>query len=115
MEKYYLTGTDEEILLGDVISVDFEKEFSEGKKVKRTEEFKVTEDSISYLLEMGILEVEDDEDDEELIDFDEEEYNDFKEAVAQDIEELDEKISNLEKRIEALEGKQDKSKKGNKK
>ena len=34
MEKYYLTGTDEEILLGDVISVDFEKEFNDSLIVR---------------------------------------------------------------------------------
>lgn len=115
MKKYYLAETDEEIFEGDVISVEFEKEFKGGRKIRRTEEFEVTEDSVPYLLDMGVLEEGEDEEDEELIDFDEEDFALFKEAVAQDIEELNEKISSLEKEIEELKSKQDKPKKEAKK
>ena len=96
MKKYYLVGTDEEVLMGDVITdVPFEKEFDNGITLKRKEEFEVTEDSLPYLLDMGVLE-ECDEEEDDLVDFDDEE-------TCEAVEELSEDLENLTKRVEKLE------------
>ena len=60
-----MKGTDEEIFEGDMIEIECEKEFKKGK-LKRDVEFKVTEDSIPYLIEMDIIEEREIEDEEEL-------------------------------------------------
>jgi phage shock protein A len=52
---------------------------------------------------MGIL--EEDEEDDELLDFDEEGFEEFKEAVAQDIDELSDADAAMERRIAKLEEK----------
>ena len=96
MKKYYLVGTDEEVLMGDTITdVPFEKEFDNGITLKRKEEFKVTEDSLPYLLDMGVLE-ECDEEEDALVDFDDEE-------ACEAVEELSEDLESLTKRVEKLE------------
>jgi hypothetical protein len=96
MKKYYLVGTDEEVLMGDIISdVSFEKTFDNGITLRRKEEFEVTEDSLPYLLDMGVLE-ECDEEEDDLVDFDGEE-------TCEAVEELSEDLANLTKRVEKLE------------
>ena len=57
MKKYFMAGTDEEILIGDFISVELEKDFGDGRTVRREIGFKVTEDSIDDAVELGILDV----------------------------------------------------------
>ena len=100
--KYFMAGTDEEVLMGDVISTELEKDFKDGRKLTREIEFELNEDTIPFALEMGIIEEGDEEND--LIDFDDEEdFEGFREAVAQDIEELCAKIACLENRIARLE------------
>ena len=100
--KYFMAGTDEEVLMGDVISTELEKDFKDGRKLTREVEFELNEDTIPFALEMGIIEEGDEEND--LIDFDDEEdFEGFREAVAQDIEELCAKIACLENRIAMLE------------
>lgn len=103
MKKYYLAGTDEEIMVGDVITTECEKKLKDGRTITREVEFKVTEDFIPYALEMGIL--EEDEEDDELLDFDEEGFEEFKEAVAQDIDDLSDADAAMERRIAKLEEK----------
>lgn len=96
MKKYYLVGTDEEVLMGDtIVDVPFEKTFDNGITLKRKEEFEVTEDSLPYLLDMGVLE-ECDEEEDDLVDFDGEE-------TCEAVEELSEDLENLTKRVEKLE------------
>ena len=96
MKKYYLVGTDEEVLMGDTITdVPFEKTFDNGITLRRKEEFEVTEDSLPYLLDMGVLE-ECDEEEDDLVDFDDEE-------TCEAVEELSEDLENLTKRVEKLE------------
>ena len=96
MKKYYLVGTDEEVLMGDTITdVPFEKTFDNGITLRRKEEFEVTEDSLPYLLDMGVLE-ECDEEEDDLVDFDGEE-------TCEAVEELSEDLESLTKRVEKLE------------
>ena len=110
-EKYVMAGTDEEVLMGDVIEVEFEKDFFDGKcKIRRNAEYKISEDSIPYLLEMNIIEKTDVEEDEkdELIDFTDEEcphnYGLLLDEVCDDLDEQEKRIKELEERVTDLEG-----------
>ena len=112
VQKYFMAGTDEEVLLGDVVNVDLVKDFEDGRTLTREVEFKLTEETIPMALEMGIIEEEDDEEeDNDLIDFHEEDYvpkNEFREftkCVAEDIEDIKDNLRAHLKRIEALEKK----------
>lgn len=112
VQKYFMAGTDEEVLLGDVVNVDLVKDFEDGRTLTREVEFKLTEETIPMALEMGIIEEGDDEEeDNDLIDFHEEDYvpkNEFREftkCVAEDIEDIKDNLRAHLKRIEALEKK----------
>lgn len=72
VSKYFMAGTDEEVLIGDVINVDLVKDFEDGRTLTRSVELKITEETIPFALEMGIIETEENEQDE-LLDFDDEE------------------------------------------
>ena len=111
-EKYVMAGTDEEVLMGDVLEVEFEKDFFDGKcKVHRTAEYKVTEDSIPYLLDMDIIEVAGkNKEDNGLIDFSDGDddcpcnYGDIIDEMCDDLDEQDKRIRELEERVTDLEG-----------
>ena len=96
MKKYYLVGTDEEVLMGDtIVDVPFEKTFDNGITLKRKEDFEVTEDSLPYLLDMGVLE-ECDEEEDDLVDFDDEETCEAAEELSEDLESLTKRVEKLE-------------------
>ena len=120
--KYYVTGTEDEVQLNDVVEIVLVKEGKKGRKLHRVETVEVTETSIPYLLDMEVLEereveVEVDEDDD-LLDFEDEEdddicpfkefiedFNDYREAVAEDIEELDKRMEVVEAVLHKLQNK----------
>lgn len=114
VSKYFMAGTDEEVLIGDVINVDLVKDFEDGRTLTRSVELKITEETIPFALEMGIIETEENEQDE-LLDFDDEEekeeyvnrqsFQEFTTCVAQDIEEIRDILNAHLRRIEALEKK----------
>lgn len=113
VQKYFMTGTDEEVLIGDVISVELEKDFGDGRTLTRQMEFKVTEETIPEALELGIIEEKTDcEDDDDLIDFkdemdvdyvDKKSFQEFTHYVSQDIEEIRDILNAHLKRLEMLE------------
>ena len=99
--KYFMAGTDEEVFVGDVINTEVVKDFKDGRKITRQIEFELSEETIPLALELGIIE-EDEEDD--LIDFDScDMLSEFREAVANDIDELNGKIQALEDKVKVLE------------
>lgn len=111
VRKYFMAGTDEEVLMGDVISQELEKDFKDGRKLTREVEFELNEETVPLALEMGIIEEKEEDD---LIDFDDEEDEgdgfDFRDAVCADIEEwaandraFEKKIKKFEARIATLE------------
>jgi hypothetical protein len=111
VRKYFMAGTDEEVLMGDVISQELEKDFKDGRKLTREVEFELNEETVPFALEMGIIEEKDEDD---LIDFNDEEDEgdgfDFRDAVCADIEELaandrafEKKIKKLEARVASIE------------
>lgn len=102
VQKYFMAGTDEEVLLGDVIETTLEKEFKNGSKITRNVEFKLTEETLPIALEMGIIEAqdEDEEDSNELLDFEEDNC-----PLKEEIDGLIESQEDLEIRVEHLEDK----------
>ena len=99
--KYFMAGTDEEVFVGDVINTEVVKDFKDGRKITREIEFELSEETIPLALELGIIE-EDEEND--LIDFDScDMLSEFREAVANDIDELNGKIQALEDKVKVLE------------
>ena len=105
MKKLFMKGTDEEIFEGDMIEIECEKEFKKGK-LKRDVEFKVTEDSIPYLIEMDIIEEREIEDEEELEDFDS--PCDALEGLYDKVGELEEKLDTLMECFNSLKERTDK-------
>ena len=103
--KYVMAGTDEEVLLGDVISQKLVKELEDGRSITREIEFAITEDSLPFALDLGIIEEAETEEDEDSEDYDEEDLESMVEDHEQMLEELMGLNENLEKRIEKLEEK----------
>jgi len=113
VRKYFMAGTDEEVLIGDVISVELEKDFKDGRTLRGSVEFKVTEETIPEALELGIIEEKTDcEDEDDLIDFKDEEdvdyvdkksFQEFTHCVSEDIEEIRDILNAHLKRLEMLE------------
>lgn len=96
-KKYFLFGTDEEVLLGDVVSTTLEKDFKDGRTIHREVEFTLTEETLPLAVKMEIIEEK--EVDSELEDFD----SDYE--VDEAFDELYEIVEKLEKRVEAIEEK----------
>ena len=101
MKKYFMKGTDDEVQVGDVIEVTLFGD-EDGVRKHTHMECKFRLEFADELIDADIIEEREVEDD--LIDFsDDEDFQDFREAVAQDIEELNEKYAVLLQRIECLE------------
>ena len=95
MTKYFLAGTDDELVFGDVIEALFSKELKNGKKKYEKVECKFTEETLPYLLDMEIVEERETDD---LIDFDDDP------EVDEAWEEMEDRITELEDRVTELEG-----------
>ena len=115
-KKYYFVGTDEEVVMGDVVSIPFEKTLSNGMTILREVKVKVTEDNIPYLIKENIIEEEDEDEEKEvdeedtadLIDFDSDEdacpcgYGMWLNEVCDDLDEHERKIKVLEEQVKVL-------------
>ena len=114
MKKYFMAGTNDEGQLGDVISVNMEKEFKGGRTLTREMEFKITEETIPFALDMGIIEEkgeEEEADTNDLLDFEDIDIEDVVsdheqmiEALVESDEEFLKRLDVLEKRVKTLEG-----------
>ena len=92
-KKYFMKGTDDELQFNDIIELDFVGE-EDGVTKHSHLEIEFLPELVDQLLEEEVIEVREDEDDEELIDFED------AEKVLQDHEQM---IEHLTERIEALE------------
>lgn len=105
VRKYFMAGTDEEVQLGDVISQELVKDFEDGRKLTRTVEFKLTEDTLPYALDLGIIEYEEESNDEEqkddLINFSDEPCDTLSDLI-EDFEALEDRVDNMEKMIKEI-------------
>ena len=108
MKKYFIADTDEEIKIGDVVQVGLENKSKFG--VHRFEsDITVSEKEIPFLLDMGVIEErEEDEDDNnpenDLLDFGDETPCEALEALEEDFEALEERVESLEQEIRQLKG-----------
>ena len=59
MKKYFIADTDEEVFMGDVVSVELEKDFGDGRTLRRELELKITEATVEGAVELGILDIKD--------------------------------------------------------
>lgn len=108
--KYFMAGTDEEVLMGDIIEVTMEKELKGDRKITRKMEFELNEDTLEDALEMGIIE---EKEEDNLIEFqqdDVQEEEEWEDAVNEDLEnhedriiELEDLVTAFQKKVEALE------------
>lgn len=103
MKKYFMKGTDDELEFGDMIEITLVGE--EDGVVKHSHmEVKFLPEFVDDLLESDVIEereVEDEEEENDLLDFGDD-FRGFKEAVAQDIEELLATDASLEKCVAEL-------------
>lgn len=98
MKKYFIAETDEELEFGDKIQVVLTKKTKFGLHNVETEcEF--SEDTIPFLLEVGVIEeheVEEDEENDDMVDFDAGETCEALDELIEDFEDLEERVDNLE-------------------
>lgn len=92
MKKYFVTETDEQVVLGDVVTLTFFKELNDGKvTVEKDVEF--NEDTMDMIISMGFV-TEREEDGEDTIDFGE---------PCEQLSDLFEDFKTLEQRFNKLE------------
>ena len=109
MKKYFIAETEEEIQVGETLQLDFTKSVKNGR-IKHTEEITLSEVTVPWLLETGIIEereVEEEKDntpENDLLDFGEETPCEALEALEEDFEALEEKVESLEQEIIQLKG-----------
>lgn len=98
--KYFMAGTDEEVLLGDTIETVLTKELKGGRKLTRYVKFELTEETLPYALALEVIEAKEYEK-EGLLDFGE----DNEEGCPQTelLNRMIESQEQLEKRVDTLE------------
>lgn len=100
MKKYFCVETEEELQFGDVVKVVLFKELEDGK-VTVEKEVEFTEDSASWMVDMGFVEEKETDDAErELIHFDSEDSCNVLEDLFEDIEEMEDRIDKLEEKVD---------------
>ena len=95
MKKYFVKETDEQVELGDVIEISFEKEI-EGGTVTVDKEIKITPITVAVLVELGIIE-EREEEEENILDFEDDQPCEFLGDLAEKVQELEKNIKRLMK------------------
>ena len=109
MKKYFIAGTNEELVFGDTIGLNLTKKSKYGQRIVDSS-IEFTELSLPLLLEIGAVEeVEVDEEKADtlgggLLDFEEEFPCEALEALEEDFENLEEKVESLEQEIRQLKG-----------
>ena len=102
MKKYFIAETDEEVQFGDTIELDFTKEVKYGR-IKATKDITLNKTTLPRLLEMGIIEeCEEEEEEDNTIENDLLDFGDDNSCEA--LETLEEDFETLERRVDKLEG-----------
>ena len=107
MKKYFIAETDEEIQVGETLELDFTKSMKNGR-IKHTEEITLSEITVPWLLETGIIEereVEEEEDntpDDDILDFQGNAPCEVLSDIIKDFECLEEKVEVLEGEVKRL-------------
>lgn len=105
MKKYFVKETDEEIQFGDTIQLDLTKKTKHGVHTVQGE-IKFSPMSLPLLVEVGVIEAREVED-EEMLDFDEEPCETL-EALMEDFDTLEERVDKLEAQQKKVLGNLDK-------
>ena len=102
--KYFMAGTDEEVLFGDVISQTLVKDFGDGRKIRREVEFTLDEETLPHALEMGIIEEENKEEleDNDLLDFEDDDLDETLDALIETQEEQEKRMDAFEEKLKVL-------------
>ena len=99
MKKYFVTETDENCNFGDVLHLTCFKDIENGK-VTVEKDIEFNEDTMDCMIEMGFVEERDVEDeDENLIHFDDEEPCDTLAKLIEDFETLEQRVEAIEKKM----------------
>ena len=107
MKKFFIKETDEVVEYGDVIQISFNKVLEDGE-VNVEKEIKLSPATIVMLLELGIIE-EKDVEDNNLIDFSEEDdevecpFGEILDEIIEETKKINKKISKLEEKTATLE------------
>ena len=96
MEKYFYTETDESVSFGDVLRLVLNKDI-EGGKVTIEKDVEINESTIDFLIEMGLIEAHETEEEEHILDFSEEELCNPLTYLIEDFEKLEKRTDELEK------------------
>ena len=112
MKKYFFKETDEVLEYGDVVLLSFEKELEDGC-VTCEKEVKFVEGMEEFLLDMGIIEER--EDDDTLIDFDDCPHEDLLQELCDGQDVLLQRIKKLEEIVNILKADKEKAKTASKK
>lgn len=103
MKKFFMKGSDDELKFGDTIELDFTKDTADGHTCHHHLECKFLPELISLLLEKGIIEMQEFEDEHSK---GEDNQNNEGYAMLQDVistvETLELKVEKLEKIVTAL-------------
>lgn len=95
MEKYFYTETDESVSFGDVLRLVLNKNI-EGGKVTIEKDVEINESTLDFLIEIGVIEAHEIEEEEHILDFDEEEPCSQLAYLIEDFERLEKRTDELE-------------------
>lgn len=98
MKKYFMKGTEDEVVFGDMIEVDVTKDLPTGKTKHQHLEVKFVPELLELLLEEGIIEEKGEDEEDEGLEFDLK--SDWKDDFVEDMIEITERT---QARIDALE------------
>ena len=95
MEKYFYTETDELVSFGDVLRLVLNKDI-EGGKVTIEKDVEINESTLDFLIEVGVIEAHETEEEEHILDFSEEELCNPLTYLIEDFEKLEKRTDELE-------------------
>ena len=98
MKKYFLADTDDELVFGDVVTVTLEKQTKKGFH-KFVNDVEFSEDNIYFLIDLGVIEereCEEEEENNDLIHFNDDSLNEAFEDLLTDFEALENKVDRIE-------------------
>lgn len=99
MKKYFCMETEEELQFGDVVKVVLFKKLEDGK-VTVEKEVEFTEDSASWMVDMGFVEEKETDEEDGLIHFDNEDSCDVLEDLYEDMVRVEDRVDKLEEKVD---------------
>ena len=110
MKKYFIADTDEELVFGDVFPLSLKKKTKKGTHIFESEVV-LGPNTVDFLLELGAIEVEDDEETEETEEWDDESPCALVEELTKAYKDLEGRVTDLEDELTKLRAKKEAKKK----